>query len=245
MSNQKFYDVTVPIVIKDCEGISLGKEVFLMHGFKKMKEPDKVYRMRCLVMAVCLEGECGYTVDTISQSIRPNDIFVLRKGQVVTDCWQSPDFRGYVALFSYAFFDEAIKGMSGLSSLFLFANEHAVRNIDDVEKERLVAYYGMIKSTIENEMLMYRHETVQALVSALLYDITSVISGSYRGGFGRLTCRAHILELHASCGQELQQGEACQLVQRADRTVAKISFRDGEKREQPHSERVDRLLCDA
>lgn len=181
MSNQKFYDVTVPIVIKDCEGISLGQEVFLMHGFNKMKEPDKVYRMRCLVMAVCLEGECGYTVDTISQSIRPNDIFVLRKGQVVTDCWQSPDFRGYVVIFSYAFFDEAIKGMSGLSSLFLFANEHAVRNIDDVEKERLVAYYGMIKSTIENEMLMYRHETVQALVSALLYDITSVISGSYRG----------------------------------------------------------------
>lgn len=181
MSNQKFYDVTIPIVIKDCEGISLGQEVFLMHGFKKMKEPDKVYRMRCLVMAVCLEGECGYTVDTISQSIRPNDIFVLRKGHVVTDCWQSPDFRGYVALFSYAFFDEAIKGMSGLSSLFLFANEHAVRNIDDVEKERLVAYYGMIKSTIENEMLMYRHETVQALVSALLYDITSVISGFYRG----------------------------------------------------------------
>lgn len=180
MSNQKFYDVTIPTVIKDCEGISLGQDVFLMNGFKKMKEPDKLYRMRCLIMAVCLEGECGYTVDTISQSVRPNDIFVFRKGQVVTDCWQSPDFNGFVTLFSYSFFDEAVKGVVGLSSLFLFANEHAVHNISDVEKERLVAYYNMIKSTIENEMLMYRHETVQALVSALLYDISSVISGSYR-----------------------------------------------------------------
>ena len=37
MSNQKFYDVTVPTVIKGCEGISLGQDVFLMNGFKKMK----------------------------------------------------------------------------------------------------------------------------------------------------------------------------------------------------------------
>lgn len=114
MSNQKFYDVTVPTVIKDCEGISLGQDVFLMNGFKKMKEPEKVYRMRCLIMAVCLEGECGYTVDTISQSVRPNDIFVFRKGQVVSDCWQSPDFNGFVTIFSYSFFDEAVKGVAGL-----------------------------------------------------------------------------------------------------------------------------------
>lgn len=181
MYNQKFKDITVSEVIKDCEGISLGKDVFLLDDFSKIKAPNYIFRMRCLLMSLCIEGECGYTVDTTRHNIRPKDILIIRKGQTISDCWQSADYKGMLLIFSYNFFDEAIKGMRGLSSLFLFAKNHSVCNLESEEADKLVNYYNLIKKTVENDKLYFRRETVQSIVAAMLYDISSVISRIQKG----------------------------------------------------------------
>ena len=101
MCNQKFKDVTVSEVIKDCEGVSLGKEVFLLDDFSRVKDSSYIFRMRCLVMSLCLEGECGYSVDTTEHCVRPNDIIIIRKGQTISNCWESPDYKGLIIAVSF------------------------------------------------------------------------------------------------------------------------------------------------
>lgn len=181
MCNQKFKDVTVSEVIKDCEGVSLGKEVFLLDDFSRVKDSSYIFRMRCLVMSLCLEGECGYSVDTTEHCVRPNDIIIIRKGQTISNCWQSPDYKGLLMAFSYNFFDEAIKGMRGLSSLFLFAKNHSVCNLEQDEADRLKEYYRIIKETVTNDKLYFRRETIQSLIAAMLYDISSVVCRMQKG----------------------------------------------------------------
>ncbi|HEY9550720.1 MAG TPA: helix-turn-helix domain-containing protein, partial [Prevotella sp.] len=78
-------------------------------------------------------------------------------------------------LLSYKFFNEIIKGIHELSSLFLFSRNHPVCTLYPEEAEKLMAYFSMIKERVNDVNHHFRKETVQSLMTTMIYDISNAI----------------------------------------------------------------------
>lgn len=79
--------------------------------------------MKCLLLAICTEGEVEYTVDTVVHKVSKNDILIVSEGQVMGDYKIAPETKGVCLLLSYDFFQEVVSNIRELTTLFLLQDD--------------------------------------------------------------------------------------------------------------------------
>ena len=91
------------------------------------------------------------------------------------NCTPSPDCRGIGILVDYKFFNETIKSVHELSSLFLFARNHPVFRLPKERADFIHETFFRIKAKIDEPENHFRREMVQAMFLAMAYELSNVI----------------------------------------------------------------------
>ncbi|MCI6207894.1 MAG: AraC family transcriptional regulator [Prevotellaceae bacterium] len=175
MRDKRMRDITVGSLLKVCTCPHIDEDIALVEDFRQLPLPQDTSRMECLLLAVCLEGEARYTVDTAEHTVHPNDIIIVSHNQKTGRSWLSPDCKGIGLLLDYDFFHEAIKNIHEMSSLFIFARFNPVYKLLPEETERIKTYLSMIRNKIGNTRHHFRKETVQSLITAMIYDVSNAL----------------------------------------------------------------------
>ena len=104
MRDKRMRDITVGSLLKVCTCPHIDEDIALVEEFRQLPLPQDTSRMECLLLAVCLEVEARYTVDTVEHTVHPNDIIIVSHNQKTGRSWLSPDCKGIGLLLDYDFF---------------------------------------------------------------------------------------------------------------------------------------------
>ena len=162
-------------------GPSIEHDLLIFDDFEELPVIGIPKRMDCIFLAVCLGGEAHYTVDTEERTVKANDVIIISEGQVLNNSWFSDDLSGIAIMMSEDFFNEVIKGVHDLSSLFLFSRSHPVFELSAEEVETLMTYLRIIKHKVETTDHHFRRDVVRSLMAAMIYDISHVMYGVQQG----------------------------------------------------------------
>ncbi len=168
-------DVTVSSAYEACGGSHIGGDILLVDDITRVRLRDGLCRMQCLFLALCTRGTACYIVDTVERTVVPGDLIIVSEGQVTDSCQFSDDCDGLCMIVSYDFFNEAIKNVHELSSLFLFARSHPVCHLTADESESIKRYYSTMRGMIGNEHHHFRSEMVRSVFTTMVYDVSNTI----------------------------------------------------------------------
>ncbi len=157
-------------------GSFLDNDLALVDDITKLTFPDGPRRMKCLILALCTQGNAEYSLDTIRHKVMPGDIIIINSGQVIDDFVQSADCLGAALVVSDPFFYEIISGVHDLSYLFTFSRTHPVFHLTEEEMENTLSYIHIIKNKMGNAAHRFRRDTVRSLIQALIYDTGETIA---------------------------------------------------------------------
>lgn len=175
MATTDFKDITVEYATRMCDGSHIGGDILLLDELAKMPLPREPRRMQCLFLAMCLKGSARYFVDSVEHRVGAGDLIIINQGRVTYDCTMSHDCRGIGIVISYNFFNETIKSVHELSSLFLFARNHPVFSIPQDKVGFIRDTFFSIRQKIDEPGNHFRREMVQSLFLAMVYELCNVI----------------------------------------------------------------------
>lgn len=153
----------------------IGDVIALSDNIANIFTPDGPRKMTFIIVMLCTEGSAQYTVDTREQVITKNDIVVISERHVIDHYVAAPDMRGLCMLMSVNFFYEAMRGVSDLSSLFLFSKNYPHVKLSDREASVFTDYFYMLKKKAGDKCNHFRRQVVQALFLAMFYDLSGVV----------------------------------------------------------------------
>ena len=170
-----FRDITVAQSVRFCDGSHIDNDILLLDEVAKIPIPREPRRMQCLLLAMCLRGKVSYYVDSVKHNVEPGDLIIINQGRSVYNCTLSPDCRGIGILIDYKFFNETIKSVHGLSSLFLFARNHPVFRLPKERADFIHETFFRIKAKIDEPENHFRREMVQSMFLSMVYELSNVI----------------------------------------------------------------------
>ena len=153
----------------------IGSDLALFDKFEDVPILSESRRMNGVFVALCLEGSARYTVDTKEQLVHKNDVIIISKGQVVGDYMLSRDCRGLAFLASYGFYQEVIRDVKELATLFYLSVNRPVYNLEEETATMFADYFRLIKQRVDDARHQYREAVVKMLIRSLIYDMGNVI----------------------------------------------------------------------
>ena len=189
----KIDNISVESAKKLHSGPSIDNDLLMFDDFSDVPVPDVPKRMDCIFVALCLSGEARYTVDTEERTVKANDAIIISEGQVLNNSWLSDDLSGVAIMMSENFFNEVVKGVHDLSSLFLFSRTHPVFELRADEADTIMTYLNIIRTKLKAADHHFRRDVVRSLMAAMIYDISHVMYGVMQGGDKRKQTRAEAI----------------------------------------------------
>ena len=91
---------------------SIGDDLLFFEDIQMLPQLDEPRRMNCIIIAVCTDGEGGYTLNESKRSIKPGDAMIVTEGQIVNEIWMSENAKGHAMLISRSFIDYIFKELN-------------------------------------------------------------------------------------------------------------------------------------
>ena len=177
MNPSEFKEITVDYAARMYGGSHIEGNILLIDEIARMPLPREPRRMQCLFVALCLRGTASYCVDTVEHTVGAGDLIIISQGRVTYDCAMSPDCRGIGVMLDYGFFNETIKSVHELSSLFLFARNHPVFRMPDDRAAFIRDEFFRIRQKMDEPACHFRREMVQSMMLTMVYEMCNVIYG--------------------------------------------------------------------
>lgn len=168
-------NITVDTILEKGRCSHIDRDMVMLEHIDDMPKSNQPRRMGCLFLAICLRGSASYTVDTIRYDVKANDLIIISEGQIISDYTVSRDCMGMAFMLSHQFFNDIVKDITELTSLFLFSRTHPVCNLSSNEIYTINSYYGFIKNKTDNTDHHFRKDIVRSLFTAMIYDISNAI----------------------------------------------------------------------
>lgn len=168
---KKLSEIDMALAIQSLETVGpIPESLLLFTKFEDLPFSLEPKRMNCIFLGLCLEGEVNMIVDTKEVQVVAGQSIVIGPGHVVSDFVVSRNCRGLGYIGSREFFQEAMKNVSELSTLFLYIREHPVRSCSAKEQEIYRAYFKAIQTRFSSATTRFIHPLVATLIRALVYD---------------------------------------------------------------------------
>ncbi len=164
--------------------------------------PEHAARMHFILMALCLNGEAHYTIDTHKQHVKPGDLFFVSERHIIDNYHASNNFECLCIMVSTTFYHDFVQNVKNVSSLLLFSMNNPVVKLTAFEIKTYTAYYQTLREKIVNTGHPYRTNLVKALLLAMFYDMSGVI---YRVEKQRHKTPPRIESFFAAFIRELEQ----------------------------------------
>ena len=153
----------------------IDNDLVLFSSFRDVPLAAEPRKVDCLFVALCMEGNARYTVDTKEHVVMKNDVIVFNSGLVISNYVISPDCKGVAIMTSNDFFAEIIKEVHDISQLFLFAYSHPVFNLKPEKANVFIDYFNIIRKKVDDLGHRFRRELAMSLLKAMIYDIGNEI----------------------------------------------------------------------
>jgi AraC-like DNA-binding protein len=121
-----------------------------------------------------------------------NDLLIISEQHVMDRFEGSPDLDGMVIIISRSFYNDFMQNVSNVASMFLFSRDHPVISLTEKEAALFIEYFALLKKKIADQENRFRHNLLRALMLAMFYDLSNVISRIQQDSEKRQT-RADIL----------------------------------------------------
>ena len=156
-------------------GFNIESDLVLYDQTTGLPVLSETSKMKCLLLAICTDGQIEYTVDTEVHKVVANDILIVSEGQVMGDYKIAPGSKGVCLFLSYDFFQEIVSNVKELSTLFLFARRHPVFHAENRLVKELITYIQAVKLKMLDLEHEFRRELVATMLKVLIYDMCNVI----------------------------------------------------------------------
>ena len=83
--------ITIETVKEVCQCSYLDNDLVIFDEIAKAPIPTVPRRMGCIMLALCLEGQARYKVDTQQHNVKAGDVIIISTNQVADECELSPD----------------------------------------------------------------------------------------------------------------------------------------------------------
>ena len=153
----------------------IENDLAMIDDFQQLPIPREPRRVNGIIIGLCLRGKAQYTVETEERMITKNDVIIINDKQITDNYMISPDFQGIAIIISNNFFNDAIKGVHDISSLFIFTRNHPVFSLNEKQVQLIVWYYDMLKMKVNESDNHFMKEIVTSLFRTMLYDISNII----------------------------------------------------------------------
>lgn len=151
--------------------LRLDDSLALIDNLGVIPVPGAARRVRCLLLALCTAGTADYTVDAQPFTAGAGDLVVISPGRVLDRCRLGQGCAGWSLFVDYDFFLDAIKGVPGVSQLFLFANRYPVFRLPAGGPALVQTYLGLMRDKLRDTRHHFRRQTVRSLLTTLIYDL--------------------------------------------------------------------------
>ena len=156
-------------------GSNIDNDIVLIEQSSLAPQLEVARRMNFILLGLCTEGSASYQLDTQEQNIGPGDFIIVSDHHVVDKLSTSPDSKGLYIALSIDFYHEAIRNVSDISTLFLYARNNPVLALKETEQNTFKEYFKVIRSKMEDTANHYRRDLVRTLLLAMFYDLSNVI----------------------------------------------------------------------
>ena len=169
----------VELSLKD--SLSWGKVAYREEGIVLTKRipdnllPQNPMRFNFIFMALCIQGEATYTIDTRRHRVTKNDLYFVSEGHIVDEYEASPDFECLCIMVSTPYYHGFVQNVQNVSSLLLFSMKNPVAHLTPEEAETFSSYYHTVCDRINDTSHPFAGEIVKALMLAMFYDMSAVI----------------------------------------------------------------------
>ncbi len=137
--------------------------------------PQEATRMNFILMALCLNGNAKYTIDTREQAVAPGDLLFISERHIVDNYEATPDFECMCIMLSTEYYHSFIQNVKNVSSLLLFSMNNPVVPLTTREREVYRHYFQVIREKMADGSHHFRNELVKTLLLAMFYDMSNVI----------------------------------------------------------------------
>ena len=176
MKNKESFSVlNIESARKVYHGSYIDNDMMLFDEVSQLPIPIEPRRMGCKLFALCTQGKAQYSVDTVEYTVYANDMMIISEGQITDDVMLSRDFNGMGIIVSDDFFNEIVKDVHELSTLFLFTRANPVCHLTQQECDNIVDYFRMLKQKTDDLKHHFRRETVRSLLTTMIYDLSNII----------------------------------------------------------------------
>ena len=176
MKNKESFSVlNIESARKVYHGSYIDNDMMLFNEVSQLPIPMEPRRMGCKLFALCTQGKAQYSVDTVEYTVYANDMMIISEGQITDDVMLSRDFHGMGIIVSDDFFNEIVKDVHELSTLFLFTRANPVCHLTQQECDNIVDYFRMLKQKTDDLKHHFRRETVRSLLTTMIYDLSNII----------------------------------------------------------------------
>ena len=176
MKNKESFSVlNIESARKVYHGSYIDNDMMLFNEVSQLPIPMEPRRMGCKLFALCTQGKAQYSVDTVEYTVYANDMMIISEGQITDDVMLSRDFNGMGIIVSDDFFNEIVKDVHELSTLFLFTRANPVCHLTQQECDNIVDYFRMLKQKTDDLKHHFRRETVRSLLTTMIYDLSNII----------------------------------------------------------------------
>lgn len=168
-------EVSVGQMVKRGKGMPLNEDMVFFDDVKDLPLPNEPRRLDCHILALCLKGKVQYSVDTVPYIVRGGELIIISKGQVADDYLISRDFEGIGIMLSEDFFNEIIRSIPNMASIFLFAKNNPVCHLMPNEVKTIVKYTDLIREKLEDRTHHFQYEATRALITTMIIDLSNLI----------------------------------------------------------------------
>jgi len=153
----------------------IDDDIVMLDNLHEAPIPHDPRRMNFILVGLCTQGEARLNVDTLERVITPGDVIIISDRHVIDSFSGSDDLEALCILISNKFFNEIIRNMSDLSTLFLFSRNNPVISLTEKEHHTFEEYFVFIKQRVGDETNHFRKPLVTTLLLAMFYDLSNAI----------------------------------------------------------------------
>ena len=161
---------------KNSPGLYSDGQITLIESLLDV-ERGNVAKLEHFVFILCLRGHAAISIDGRSYNLYPNNVLICHPNIVLGESMSSMDFEFRGVVLSKDYLQRLpLVSTDNMWDVMMFFEKAPVLSLTPDEVKDFCRYYDLIRPRLADTHLRYREELLSALLTALLYELSNIIS---------------------------------------------------------------------
>lgn len=161
---------------KNSPGLYSDGQITLIESLLDV-ERGNVTKLEHFVFILCLRGHAAISIDGRSYNLYPDNVLICHPNIVLGESMSSMDFEFRGVVLSKDYLQRLpLVSTDNMWDVMMFFEKAPVLSLTPDEVKDFCRYYDLIRPRLADTHLRYREELLSALLTALLYELSNIIS---------------------------------------------------------------------